>query len=113
MASELERRFDWAQRVMVVDIEDDFGHVTPHTIPLTGDACSLCGHVMPGGSADPDASVAAAIAHVDQITDDLLAKLATSKNPDVQAVVLAIQNKRAASSLGTATISPPDNTTGN
>jgi hypothetical protein len=112
-AREIRRRFDWAQRVMVVDIEDDFGIVTPHTIPLTGDSCVLCGHVMPGGSTNVDLSVAVAVAGVDQTTDDLLAKLANSKNPDVQAVVLAIQLKRAAPTSDTTALPPSNNSTSN
>lgn len=85
MAKELASRKDIAQRTVIVDVQDIFGNVTHHTVPLTGDGCPLCKRCAPGGSQDIDASIDSIVAHVTEIENDVLAKLKKSKRfGDVQ-----------------------------
>lgn len=79
MAKELAARLNIAHRSVTVDVEDIFGHVTHHTIPLFGDPCHMCQQCAPGGTEDVDASVDAIVAHVQEIEDAVLAKLKKSK----------------------------------
>jgi hypothetical protein len=76
-AKELRRRVNLATRTVVVDVEDDFGIVTPHTLPLIGDHCPHCGSQLPGNSGvrDMDASATAAVKHIDDITEQILPHL--------------------------------------
>lgn len=84
MARELSRKYDIASRSVSVTVEDYFGHVSHHTIPLTGDSCPHCGVVMVGGSEDIEASISAVIAHVSEVGDALISKLEKVKHPGIQ-----------------------------
>jgi hypothetical protein len=77
MAKEIARHVNLHTRTVVVEVEDDFGVVSRHTIPLIGDCCSMCGHQFPGSNGTPDveASIAQAVAHVDGIMDEMIPKL--------------------------------------
>jgi hypothetical protein len=79
MAKELASRRNMATRTVTVDVEDIFGNVTHHTIPLFGDACHICQRCAPGGTNDIDASIDAVVAHVTEIENAVLAKLKKSK----------------------------------
>lgn len=98
MAKEIRRRLDIASRSVIVEVEDDFGIVTPHTIPLTGDVCAHCGCVIPGtkGSPDVEASAAAVVAHVDGIMDQVIAQLEkiAHTSPEIQQHVDRAKAKR-------------------
>lgn len=85
-----------ATRTVSVDVEDYFGVVTTHTIPLVGDCCSLCNRVFPGndGSADIEASVAQVVAHVRDIGDGLITKLEKSSHPEIKKHVELAKAKR-------------------
>lgn len=86
----IARRVDYARRVYTVDIRDDFDVVTPHSFPLTGDHCLHCGGQLPGSAGTPDLAAAEtnAVAHIDQITSDVNAKIA--KLPDLANLVIAV-----------------------
>ena len=98
MAREIKRRFNIPMRQVVVEIEDDFGHVTPHSISLIGDTCISCGQTLPGtsGSADVNASAKAIVGHVDGMMPDLIAKFeaAAQGDPELLKVVQAAKAKR-------------------
>jgi hypothetical protein len=75
MAIELATRLNIAARTVTVDVQDIFGNVTHHTIPLFGDPCPTCQMCAPGGSTDLKASTAAVVAHVTEIETAVLEKL--------------------------------------
>jgi hypothetical protein len=113
MAIEIQRRIDFATRTVTVDVQDIFGVITPHTIPMTGDHCPTCGCSLPGttGSPDLEASVAAAIAHVGEIEQGFLAQLKSSPNlsPDIaQAIQTAETTLAAHATAITATGAAPN-----
>lgn len=78
MAKELQRRVNISLRNVAIDVEDIFGIVTTHTVPLFGDACPTCGMSAAGGSPDIGASVAAILANVTEVETALAAKLKAS-----------------------------------
>ena len=86
MAKELSRKYDIASRSVSVTVEDYFGHVSHHTIPLTADMCPHCGHKMPGNNGSPDVekSIAAVLEHVRQVADDVIAKLEPISHPGIR-----------------------------
>jgi len=96
MAREISRRLDIAQRTLTVDVEDDFGVVSHHTIPLAGDVCPLCKNAIPGtqGSPDVEASVTAILAATLAVTDGLIKQLEPMQHPDIQKVVQKAKAKR-------------------
>ena len=100
MAKEISRTFDIASLSVVVRVENDFGHVTPHTIPLTGDKCAHCGLIIPGTKGSPDvaASVAAVLAHVDEVMGHVIARLEpiAHTSPEIQQHLERAKAKRAA-----------------
>lgn len=75
MAKELATRLNIAHRTVTVDVQDIFGNVTHHTIPLFGDPCPTCQMAVAGGTTDLKASAAAIVAHVTEIETALLEKL--------------------------------------
>lgn len=64
-----------ASRSLVIDVQDVFGNISHHTIPLFGDPCPMCNMAVAGGSTDINASVAAIVAHVMEVENALLGKL--------------------------------------
>lgn len=74
MAREIKRRFDTAARQVVIDIEDDFGNVSQHSISLTTDTCHHCGQTLPGtsGAADVNAAALGLVAHIDGMMPGLI-----------------------------------------
>lgn len=75
MAREIQRRINIAARTVTVDVQDVFGNVTHHTIPLFGDCCPTCGMAAPGGTKDFKASADAIVQHVTEVESVLLEKL--------------------------------------
>lgn len=75
MAKELQRRLNIALRTVAVDVQDIFGIVTTHTVPLFGDACPTCRMAIAGGTPDINLSVAAILANVSEIETALAGKL--------------------------------------
>jgi len=98
MAKEIRRRFNTATRHVVIDVEDDFGNVSVHSIPLTADHCSHCGQALPGtqGTTDVNATAAAIVAHVDRMMPELIAKLeqAAKGDPELLKHVQAAKARR-------------------
>ncbi len=86
MAKVLSRRLDIAQRTVTVDVEDCFGVLHTHTIPLTGDRCFHCKQAMPGtsGSTNVEATVTAIIASMGTMEDELIAKLEPLQTSEIQ-----------------------------
>ncbi len=84
MAKEISRRFDTAARQVVIEIEDDFGNISKHSISLTADHCSHCGQALPGtkGAADVNAAAVGLVAHVDGMMPDLIAKFEAAAQGD-------------------------------
>jgi hypothetical protein len=93
MAQELSRKFNTANRTITVEIQDDFGNVSLHTLPLTGDQCPMCKQLLPGanGVTNVPAAVKGLVDHIDQITADVLPKFEAA-GMDVS----EIKKKRAA-----------------
>ena len=75
MAKELATRFNIAHRTVTVDVQDVFGNVTHHTIPLFGDCCPTCQMAQSGGTNDVKASTAAIVQHVTEVETALIEKL--------------------------------------
>ncbi len=100
MAKEIRRRIDIASLSLVVEVENDFGVVTPHMIPLTGDKCAMCGCVVLGtkGSPDIETSIQAVLSHVDNVTNDVIAKLEpiAHTSPEIKQHLDKAKAKRAA-----------------
>ena len=98
IAREIKREFDTAARQVVIHIEDDFGHVSRHSVSLTADHCSACGQALPGtqGSADVNASAIALVAHVDGMMPELIDKFesAAKGDPELLKHVQAAKAKR-------------------
>lgn len=78
MAKEIARRIDIAARTVTIDVQDIFGCVTHHTVPLFGDACPMCQMALAGGTPDLNATAAAVLAGVSTIENAILAKLQAS-----------------------------------
>jgi hypothetical protein len=78
MAKEIQRRVNIALRSVAVDVQDIFGNVTTHTIPLFGDPCPTCGMALPGGTKDLNASAQTIVDHVTEIETALAEKLQTA-----------------------------------
>ncbi len=81
MSKEVSRRIDFSSRTVTVDIEDIFGVISHHTIPLIADHCLYCGSKKENGSKgspDVEASISAAILHVSEIENDVVSKLEAS-----------------------------------
>jgi hypothetical protein len=93
MAKELTRRFNTANRTITVEIQDDFGNISLHTLPLSGDQCPMCKHLLPGanGVTDVPTAVQGLVDHIDQITADVLPKFEAAGMD-----VAEIKKKRAA-----------------
>jgi hypothetical protein len=111
MAIEIQRRVDFASRTVTVDVQDIFGIITPHTIPMTSDHCPMCGGALAGttGSPDLEASVAAAVAHINDIELGFIAQLKSSKNisPEMlKAIQAAEANIPATAAAGAAEVKP-------
>lgn len=84
MAREIKRRFNTAARNVVIEIEDDFGNVSHHSIPLLGDTCHHCGQTLPGtsGAADVNAAAEGLVKHIDGMQPDLIAKFEAAAQGD-------------------------------
>lgn len=97
-AKEIKRKFNIAHRQVVIEVQDEFGHVSTHSIPLLSDHCEHCGQALPGtnGTADVNATALATVAHVDSLMDDLIQKLEVAANGDQELlkVVQAAKAKR-------------------
>lgn len=85
-----------ATRTLVLDVEDHFGVVSHHTIPLMGDKCPHCGTVLGGSAGSPDieASVAQVIASVEACVNDVIAKLEKVDHPEIKKLVEGAKAKR-------------------
>lgn len=98
MAREIKREFNTAARQVVIHIEDDFGHVSQHSVSLMADHCSHCGQTLPGtqGSADVNASAEALVAHVDGMMPELIEKFesAAKGDPELLKRVHAVKARR-------------------
>lgn len=75
MAKELALRLNIAHRSVTVDVQDIFGNITHHTVPLFGDPCPTCQMAVAGGTTDLKASTAAIVQAVTDIETALLGKL--------------------------------------
>jgi hypothetical protein len=73
MAQEISRTFDTTLAAVIVNIRDEFGKDSPHTIHLFNvNVCPCCGcrKVLDvGGAVDVDATVAGIIAEMDANTE--------------------------------------------
>jgi len=77
-ATVIAKRLNLATRTLVLDVQDDFGTLSQHTLPLMADSCPHCGFAMPAslqGTPDINAAITAVLASVDQNTADLTTKL--------------------------------------
>lgn len=76
MAKELNRRFIAATMTIVVDVEDDFGVISHHSIPLVGDMCPHCRSVIhENGEPDIEAAVKRAVSLIDGHIESVLPRL--------------------------------------
>lgn len=77
-AAVIAKRLNFATRTLVVEVQDDFGTVSHHTLPLMADSCPHCGMALPSsapGTPDINAAITAVLTQVDQWAADLKAKL--------------------------------------
>jgi hypothetical protein len=99
MSKELARRFVPATMTVVVDVEDDFGTVSHHTIPLVGEQCPFCKTVIhDNGVPDIEAAALKAVAHVDANIDAVLPQLekAAASHPQIAAHIERLKARRSA-----------------
>ena len=75
MAKEIARRISIETRSVVIDVQDVFGTVTSHTVPLFGDCCPTCNIAVAGGSTDINVSAVSIVQHITEVETALLKKL--------------------------------------